>query len=40
MPYGMYNINMNMPTVLKLLLACLICIGVVLAVVYAGKWLW
>ncbi len=29
-----------MPTVLKLLLACLICIGLVTAIVYALKWLW
>lgn len=28
-----------MATVLKLMLACLICIGVVLAIVYAVKWL-
>ena len=29
-----------MPTVLKLLLACLICVGLVTVVVYAVKWLW
>jgi len=29
-----------MPTGLKLLLACLICIGVVTVVVYAFEWLW
>jgi hypothetical protein len=27
-----------MATVLKLMLACLICIGVVLAIVYAVRW--
>lgn len=35
----MYNIN-RMSTFLKLLLACLICMGVVAAIVYAIKWLW
>ena len=29
-----------MPTVLKLLFACIICIGVVSTAVYAVKWLW
>jgi len=29
-----------MQTFLKLLLACLICVGLVTAVVYAVKWLW
>ena len=28
-----------MATVLKLMLACLICIGVVVVIVYAVKWL-
>ncbi len=28
-----------MPTVLKLVLACLICIGLITGVVYAFKWL-
>ncbi len=29
-----------MPIVIKFLLACLICIGIAAAVVYAVKWLW
>ena len=29
-----------MPIVFKLVLACLICIGVVTAIVYTIKWLW
>jgi hypothetical protein len=28
-----------MPTVLKLVLACLICIGLITGIVYAFKWL-
>jgi hypothetical protein len=29
-----------MPIAVKLLIACLICIGLITAVVYAIKWLW
>ncbi len=38
----MYNIfeRKKMPTVVKFLLACLICISIAVAVVYAIKWLW
>ncbi len=29
-----------MPTAVKFIVACLICIGIAAAIVYAVKWLW
>ncbi len=38
----MYNFyeREKMPTIIKFLLACLLCIGIATAIVYAVKWLW
>ncbi len=37
--YNLYKRD-NMSTVIKFLVACLICVTVATAVVYAVKWLW